>query len=757
VGLREQAGTAEAATEPESPAGLSDELRDSVMNTVFGADGNVLSQNPVSRACFDAPAGDTGASDFLRHFVDPAEGAELLARLAAGETVRAELPAYTKTGVATLSFVASPLIGADGERTFLLCEAVSAPIARSEHEQRFRDYAEAAADWFWEMDAALCFSQMSESTQLPGAVSTNMFIGQRLTDIAATDESGDWRTLVDQLAARLPFRDIRFPCRDGNGVAHHLSLSGLPVFDGDGRFKGYRGIGRDLTLLLRAEKHAAVAQNRLMDAIESIPSCFLLLDAEDRLVLCNSRYREVNAPIAPWLEAGTALSDIDRASADLGAVRPASGALDQRFKPDAPEFGEGRLGDRWFQISERRTHDGGSVVVQTEITALKRREQELAEKTAMLRATLDNMRQGLFVLDSELKLRLWNDQFCEICDVPLDVPRVGLPIAAIIRLLAERGVYGPGETDALVAERLAEMCNSPSSVDEIHFSDGRVIERRASPMPDGGMVATYLDITSRKRVEADLRRAKEEAELASRSKTEFLANMSHELRTPLNAIIGFAEILGAEIFGPLGDKRYAGYAVDIRDSGEHLLKLINDVLDVSKIEFGKVELQEESTDAAGVIESCVRLMRDRAEEAELTLSAELPLDLPFVHADARRLKQNLLNLLSNAVKFTEAGGRIVVRAIDEGEGQGFAISVSDTGIGIATNDLDKAMRPFGQIDSRMTRKYQGTGLGLPLTKSMIELHGGRLDLDSVAGRGTVATIWLPPERVIRVTVADVIS
>jgi signal transduction histidine kinase len=177
-----------------------------------------------------------------------------------------------------------------------------------------------------------------------------------------------------------------------------------------------------------------------------------------------------------------------------------------------------------------------------------------------------------------------------------------------------------------------------------------------------------------------------------------------------------------------------------------LLNLINDVLDVSKVEFGKVELLEETVDTMSIIEACIRLMRERAETAGIRLVQELPRALPQIQADSRRLKQILLNLLSNAVKFTPPGGRVTIRASEGADG--LRLVIEDRGIGIAPADLEKALRPFGQIDSRLARKYQGTGLGLPLARSMTELHGGKLILESAPGRGTTATVWLPPSRIL---------
>ncbi len=610
-----------------------------------------------------------------------------------------------------------------------------AAMAR-EDAQRLRDYAEAAADWFWEMDEALRFTRMSASTQLPETHSCTEFIGRRIGEVHGRDAPGDdCQSLVEMLEARLPFRDVRLRCCDDGGGPLQMSLSGIPVFDDAGAFTGYRGIGRDLTLLLRAEAHAATAQSRLIDAIESIPAGFLLSDAEDRLVLCNSRYREINEAMAAWLAPGTGRADLAAASAARGAVPPG-------VSQEAGAVEECRIGERWFQVSERRTREGGAVVVQTDITALKRREQELAENSALLGATLDHMGQGLLVLDSAMRVRLWNDRLWQLFDHGPENLWTGRPVEDLV--MAAVGDDSERSRESIAFFRRGIERREPEAR-EIHLPT-KVVEMRLMPMPDGGVIATYLDITAQKRVEADLRRAKEEAELASRSKSEFLANMSHELRTPLNAIIGFADILRGEVFGQLGDRRYADYAGDIHDSGLHLLKLINDVLDVSKVEFGKIALAEETVDMANVVAACVRLMRERAANAGLTITQSVPPDLPLVQADELRLKQIVLNLLSNAVKFTPSGGTISLST--SADATGLRVAIADTGIGIAAPDLKTALRPFGQIDSRLARKYQGTGLGLPLAKSLAELHGGRLELDSTPGVGTTATLWLPPERVI---------
>jgi PAS domain S-box-containing protein len=620
-------------------------------------------------------------------------------------------------------------------------------------EQRLRAFAEAGSDWFWEIDESLRFSYMSDRVDRPNDLFGADFLGRRIDEVGLPGmEETYWPPLLLRLEMRVRFRDFRFIRRNAVGAARHLSISGVPVFDAAGEFRGFRGTGRDLTDETMAEERAALAQSRLTDAIESIPESFMLLDAEDRLVLCNSRYRELHESIAHCLVPGTKFVDICRASALAGLPMPAVGRVEEwvrermaRHRQQHFELEERQTGERWIQVAEQHTSDGGTVVVQTDITALKRREHELAEKTALLRATLDNMEQGLLVIDAFAAIKMWNHRMIELLEVPAELIEVGRSMEPILRIMAAEGLYGSGPIDALVARRLAELRRAEPPVVEM-VRRGKIIEHQRTLMPDGGVLFTYTDITDRKRVEVDLRRAKDEAELASRSKTEFLANMSHELRTPLNAIIGFSDILISQIFGPLSDGRYIDYARDIRDSGLHLLTLINDVLDIAKVEFGKVELLEETVDIVAVIESCLRLVRERAQTAGIQLAQTLPPGLPNLVGDSRRLKQILLNLLSNSVKFTASGGCVTVSARHDADG--FRLAVEDTGIGIAADDLETALRPFGQIDSRLARKYQGTGLGLPLARSMAELHGGRLELCSTPGEGTTATLWLPPSRVL---------
>lgn len=241
--------------------------------------------------------------------------------------------------------------------------------------------------------------------------------------------------------------------------------------------------------------------------------------------------------------------------------------------------------------------------------------------------------------------------------------------------------------------------------------------------------------------------AKAKAEVANRVKTDFLANMSHELRTPLNAIMGFSELLKTQLLGPLGHQSYVEYAADIHHSAAHLLEIINDILDIAKVEAGKVDLDEKSVNVATIIVASLRLIGERAAEAGVRIRTEVDPDLPRLLADERLLKQILINLLSNAVKFTPSGGSVTVAARREGDGR-IAVEVADTGIGIAAEDLPRVMEPFGQADSALNRKYDGTGLGLPLVRSFVELHGGIFVLRSEPRAGTTATAFFPAERAL---------
>jgi len=261
------------------------------------------------------------------------------------------------------------------------------------------------------------------------------------------------------------------------------------------------------------------------------------------------------------------------------------------------------------------------------------------------------------------------------------------------------------------------------------------------------MTGSVTDVTIRKTAEQKMFEAKEIAEIASRTKTEFLANVSHELRTPLNAIIGFSDLMKTEIFGPMGHAKYSDYSHAINESGQHLLSIINDILDVSQVEVGELDFDLEKVLLEPVFESCIRLIHERAEKAGLRLKTKINAGLPALKADPRRLKQILLNLLSNAIKFTPKGGMVSLKAYQTKAGT-MVLSVSDTGIGMKAADIPKVMTPFVQVDSKLSRQYEGTGLGLPLTRELVHLHGATIKIRSKPRKGTTVSVYFPKETVL---------
>ena len=255
--------------------------------------------------------------------------------------------------------------------------------------------------------------------------------------------------------------------------------------------------------------------------------------------------------------------------------------------------------------------------------------------------------------------------------------------------------------------------------------------------------------TTRAQLEATTRtltRALDEAAAGSQAKSQFLATMSHELRTPLNAVIGFSDMLANETFGPLGDQRYRDYAKSICDSGAHLLGLINDILDISKLDAGALELDEREIDLSSIIRDAVRMLEHQARSRGISLTEDLAQTLPRIRGDERRMRQVLINLLSNALKFTQRDGSVGI--VSRLEANAIVIEVTDTGIGIAPEDIPRALERFGQVDDTLGRRYEGTGLGLPLSKSLMELHGGTLELESAVGVGTTVTVTIPANRIV---------
>ncbi|WP_439472631.1 PAS domain-containing sensor histidine kinase [Brevundimonas sp.] len=437
------------------------------------------------------------------------------------------------------------------------------------------------------------------------------------------------------------------------------------------------------------------------------------------------------------------------------------GAFEVSF-PVPDENGRARWIDARGQARGERGQDGFTSIlgIALDTTEARRAKSQAQAAEGRLRDGIESVSDAFVLFDKNGRMILSNQAFQDAFGFEEGVVRKGAYKQDLNRIAA------------LAIKSDQPAAGGRAGAREVELVDGRWLQLVERFTSDGGSVVTAADITAIKQKEAERQRAVERlhmtiaeledreeklsllarkyevamtrAEAANQAKSEFLANMSHELRTPLNAINGFSEIMAGELFGPLGHDKYKGYAGDILKSGQHLLSLINDILDMAKIEAGKLTLHYEQVSLKEVVEDATRLMRGKIQEAGLTLRVEAP-ELPDIEADHRGLKQVVLNLISNAVKFTPEGGDIVV-ALSQLDAGRVQVAVTDTGIGIAPEDLARLARPFEQVEGQHSKTTQGTGLGLALTKSLIELHGGELLMQSQPGEGTTVSFDLPIRR-----------
>jgi len=441
------------------------------------------------------------------------------------------------------------------------------------------------------------------------------------------------------------------------------------------------------------------------------------------------------------------------------------GAFDVSFRVPDPQGGRSIWIDARGQGLGEPGDDGFGRIIGVALDVTEERSAQARAQQAenRLRDAIESVSEAFVLWDRNGRLLLCNRNYRSVFNLEPKILKPGAARDQVNRFVALAIKQEIPGHDGARGQREAEL------------NDGRWIQISERRTAEGGLVMTAADITAIK-VQEEARRRNEEqlqhavaglersqeqlaelarkyetekirAEAANRAKSEFLANMSHELRTPLNAVNGFSEIMIAEMYGPMGDPRYREYAQDIHNSGQHLLALINDILDMSKIEAGKMNLKFEPMSLEEVTEDAVRLVRNRADAAGLTLAVDFPF-LPEVEADYRAVKQVLLNLLSNAIKFTPRGGRVTVRAEvrQDALGERARVSVQDTGIGISKVDLARLAQPFEQVESQHSKTTQGSGLGLALTKSLIELHEGSLELESAPGEGTTVSFTLPMRR-----------
>jgi len=513
-------------------------------------------------------------------------------------------------------------------------------------------------------------------------------------------------------------------------------------------------IPRELAERKRAEDKQSHESDLLVMTLENIDQGISAVDSDLRLVAFNKKFFDLLDFPADRFQLGDPFEKFIRFNAERGEygrgdidelVRDRV-ALARKFEPH--RFHRVRPNGSVIEIRGKPVEGQGFVTTYTDITEQVRAEKALQESEKLVRNLLDHSPAIIAIRDTEGRFRLINRAYERMFGLKNEQV-VGKSLRDVMpEAFSEdlsdydRTVIETGKP--MIHEHRADLTYGGDTLMSVRFP---IIDEKGA-VAAVGSIAT--DVTDARMAEQNLHMALMKAEQASRAKSDFLANASHELRTPLNSIIGFSDVLKMETFGPLGSDENKEYVEFINRSGKHLLQVIGGILDLSKIEAGEEILTEEEIDLIELVVEARNLVRAQAAEKGLSLHEEIAADLPPLCADRLKIYQILLNLLSNAIKFTPEGGTVTTRAFIDAEGR-MTISVQDTGIGIAAGDLEIIMEPFGQVGEAYTRSMGGTGLGLALVKSMAELHGATIAVESELGKGTTVTTRFPSERTLSPT------